>query len=159
VLIWSVNCKRTEPPFFFDDSSVAENHPRLRTRPHVSFARLIGRSPYLPFNVSEREFPAKNARTSCLFSISSTHSQKSAHLIENKGQLPFCKCFDFNYFRIPLHSFPGSPLVSSFYKLHTGVWVPLGLSPVFPSPNRPRRPSRIVQRFNPRDRRFMNQYA
>jgi hypothetical protein len=136
VLTWSVNCKRPQLPFSFGDSSVVAKHPRLGTHPDIPVAPLTGRSSYPSFNIIERQLPAKNAPTSCLFSIPSAHFQKSAYLIENKGKLPFCKSFDFSLFRTSFRSFPGSPLVSSFYQLHTGVWVPLRLSPVFPSPDR-----------------------
>jgi hypothetical protein len=120
VLTWSVNCKRPQLPFSFGDSSVVAKHPRLGTHPDIPVAPLTGRSSYPSFDIIERQLPAKNAPTSCLFSIPSAHFQKSAYLIENKGKLPFCKSFDVSLFRTPFHSFPGSPLVSSFYQLHTG---------------------------------------
>jgi hypothetical protein len=115
-----VNCRRTQPLFSFGDSSVAADHPRFVTRPQIFLARLTDRNSYLPLNVSERRFPEKSVPTSCLFSVSSALFSSNSHLLENKGQLPFFKSFRFNLFRIPLHSFPGSPVVSSFYELHTG---------------------------------------
>src|SRR5580704_2741888 len=107
MLFLSVNCKRTRPPFSFDDSSVVADHPRFVTRPQTSLARLTGHNPCLRLNVSERRFSEKTAPTRCLFSISSALFSSNSHLIENKGQLLFFKSFRFNFFRTLLHSFPG----------------------------------------------------
>jgi hypothetical protein len=61
--------------------------------------------------------------TSPLFSVSSALLQKSAQLIENTRETPPRNSIYFYQFRTPLLSFPGSPVVSAFYELGTGVWV------------------------------------
>jgi hypothetical protein len=58
--------------------------------------------------------------TSPSFSISSALFPKIAQLIENTRQTASRNPIHFYQFRTPLHSFPGSPVVSAFYELHTG---------------------------------------
>jgi hypothetical protein len=70
-------------------------------------------------------FSFKNTPASSLFSTSSRLLQKSAHLIENKGQMTFCKPSVFYQFRTLFHSSPASPILSICSPKHTGGVPPL----------------------------------
>jgi hypothetical protein len=74
---------------------------------------------------AHRTFSIKNAPASPVFSNASTLLQKSAHLIENKGQMPFGKPCVFYQFRTLFHSSPASPVLSICSPKHTGGIPPL----------------------------------
>jgi hypothetical protein len=92
------------------------NRPRGDRRPNRVPAWT---SPELALN-SKQIDSRENVPTTLLFSCRSKLLQKCGHLIENKGQEPFCKPFVFYQFRTPLHSSPGSPLFSIRSPKHTG---------------------------------------
>jgi hypothetical protein len=90
----------------------------FRTRPRSApIASLPDRLSALPIH---HTFSFKNAPASPVFSNSSTLLQKSAHLIENKGQMPFSKPCVFYQFRTLLHSSPASSVLSVCSPNHTG---------------------------------------
>jgi hypothetical protein len=78
-------------------------------------------------------FSFKNAPATPVFSNSSALPQNSAHLIENKGQMPFCNPSVFYQFRTLFHSSPASPVLSICSPKHTGGIPP----PSHPTPEVP----------------------